>query len=165
MNKSAPRLLPDQRRLFDIPDDVAYLNCAYMSPLMHLVAKAGRQAVSVKQRPWNITPPDFFDLPNRGRELFAETAAGNTAGNQHHADRHGEFGRSEREPLPDPEQHRIRHQHGDEQQPDHADGDQMARLDRLELDDVIVHVSEPGDEHSADKPDDQCSERHIRPPP
>ena len=29
--------LPSQRHLFDIPDDVAYLNCAYMSPLMRRV--------------------------------------------------------------------------------------------------------------------------------
>ena len=28
-----PALLPNQRHLFDIPDEVAFLNCAYMSPL------------------------------------------------------------------------------------------------------------------------------------
>jgi selenocysteine lyase/cysteine desulfurase len=64
-------LLPNQRALFDIPDDVAYLNCAYQSPLMNSVVAAGEEAARLKRRPWNITPPDFFTLPDRGRELFA----------------------------------------------------------------------------------------------
>ena len=64
-------LLPNQRHLFDLPDDVAYLNCAYMSPLMNSVVAAGETAVRLKRHPWDITPPDFFTLPDRGRELFA----------------------------------------------------------------------------------------------
>ena len=34
-------MIPCQRHLFDIPDDVAYLNCAYMSPLMKPALEAG----------------------------------------------------------------------------------------------------------------------------
>ena len=64
-------ILPNQRALFDIPDDVAYLNCAYMSPLLNAVAAAGEAAVRQKQHPWEITPPDFFTVPDLGRELFA----------------------------------------------------------------------------------------------
>lgn len=63
--------LPSQRALFDIPDDVAYLNCAYMSPLLNSVAEAGEKAVRQKQHPWEITAPDFFAVPDSGRELFA----------------------------------------------------------------------------------------------
>ena len=63
--------LPNQRALFDIPDDVAYLNCAYMSPLLNAVAAAGEEAVRQKQHPWEITAPDFFTAPDLGRELFA----------------------------------------------------------------------------------------------
>jgi len=63
--------LPNQRELFDIPGDVAYLNCAYMSPLLKAVAAVGEQAVRRKQHPWEISPPDFFDGPDQGRELFA----------------------------------------------------------------------------------------------
>jgi selenocysteine lyase/cysteine desulfurase len=63
--------LPNQRELFDIPQDVAYLNCAYMSPLLKAVAAVGEQAVRRKQHPWEISPPDFFDIPDQGRELFA----------------------------------------------------------------------------------------------
>jgi len=71
MSKESSFLLASQRNLFNIPADVAYLNCAYMSPLMHSVVEAGDIAVRCKQQPWRITTPDFFDLPNRGRELFA----------------------------------------------------------------------------------------------
>ena len=60
-----------QRHHFDIPRDVAYLNCAYMSPLMKSVVAAGEMAVRSKQRPWEIAPADFFELPDRGRAAFA----------------------------------------------------------------------------------------------
>ena len=63
-------ILPCQRALFDIPDDIAYLNCAFMGPLMHRVVAAGEAGVRRKQHPWDITPPDFFELPDRGRDLF-----------------------------------------------------------------------------------------------
>lgn len=66
------RLLACQRALFDIPEDVAYLNCGYMAPLMHRVVAAGEGGVRRKQQPWTITPPDFFELPNKARKLFAQ---------------------------------------------------------------------------------------------
>ncbi len=69
--KTADMLLPNQRALFDIPDDVAYLNCAYQSPLMNSVVAAGEEAARWKRHPWDITPHDFFTLPDRGRDLFA----------------------------------------------------------------------------------------------
>ncbi|MGH3441439.1 MAG: hypothetical protein ACRDUY_05235 [Nitriliruptorales bacterium] len=34
--------LGPKRELFDIPDDVAYLNAAYMAPALREVAEAGR---------------------------------------------------------------------------------------------------------------------------
>ena len=64
-------ILPNQRALFDIPDDVAYLNCAYMSPLLNQVAAAGEAAARKKQHPWEMTAGDFFEVPDLGRELFA----------------------------------------------------------------------------------------------
>jgi len=64
-------MIPCQRHLFDIPDHIAYFNCAYMSPLMHKVVAAGQQAVTLKAQPWQISPPDFFSTPERARELFA----------------------------------------------------------------------------------------------
>ncbi len=65
------QMIPSQRHLFELPDDVAYLNCAYMAPLMHAVVEAGRQGVGRKARPWELTAPDFFSAPDRARALFA----------------------------------------------------------------------------------------------
>lgn len=63
--------LPSQRHLFDIPDDVTYLNCAYMSPLMHHVRDAGVRGLARKCRPWEIATADFFEPADRLREAFA----------------------------------------------------------------------------------------------
>jgi selenocysteine lyase/cysteine desulfurase len=64
-------LIACQRHLFEIPDEVAYFNCAYMSPLPRESVEAGREAVARKARPWTIAPPDFFSGPETARELFA----------------------------------------------------------------------------------------------
>jgi len=64
--------LPNQRRLFDIPDDVAYLNCAYMSPLMRRVHDAAVAGLARKARPWKIMPHDFFSGSDALRAAFAE---------------------------------------------------------------------------------------------
>jgi len=64
-------MLPCQRHLFDIPDDVAYLNCAYMSPLMKAAVEAGIAGLARKTHPWEITPDKFFT----GADEFRKTAA------------------------------------------------------------------------------------------
>ena len=63
--------IPSQRHLFDLPEDVAYLNCAYMAPLMRPVVEAGLRGVRRKARPWEIAAPDFFSDPAHARALFA----------------------------------------------------------------------------------------------
>ena len=65
-------MIPCQRHLFDIPDDVAYLNCAYLSPLMHSVREAGLRGVDRKVQPWKIHPEDFFTEADQARVLFAD---------------------------------------------------------------------------------------------
>jgi len=64
-------MIPIQRHLFDIPDDVAYLNCAYMSPLMKPALEAGSVGLARKSHPWEITPDKFFT----GSDEFRATAA------------------------------------------------------------------------------------------
>ncbi len=64
-------MIPSQRHLFDLPREIAYFNCAYMSPLMRSVVAAGEKAVGRKARPWEIAPAHFFDGPERARTLFA----------------------------------------------------------------------------------------------
>ena len=64
-------MIPCQRHLFDIPGDVAYLNCAYMSPLMKPALEAGTAGLTRKAQPWQITPDQFFT----GSEEFRTIAA------------------------------------------------------------------------------------------
>ena len=53
-------MLPSQRHLFDMPEDVAYLNCAYMSPLMRSAVDSGKVGLERKMRPWELKADDFF---------------------------------------------------------------------------------------------------------
>ena len=64
--------MDSQRHAFDIPDDVSYLNCAYMGPLSRTVVDAGRAGLERKMRPWTVSASDFFDPVDRVRELFAQ---------------------------------------------------------------------------------------------
>jgi selenocysteine lyase/cysteine desulfurase len=64
-------MIPCQRALFDIPEDVAYINCAYMSPLLKESVAAGDAGLRRKARPWTLTPADFFGEAERARALFA----------------------------------------------------------------------------------------------
>ena len=65
-------MIPCQRHLFDLPDDVVYLNCAYMSPILSRAAELGAAALARKCRPWTIRPEDFFTESERARSLFAQ---------------------------------------------------------------------------------------------
>ena len=65
------KILPSQRPLFDIPGDVAYLNCAYMSPLPNAVVEASRDGLDRKRHPWRVRPADFFDITDRARAAYA----------------------------------------------------------------------------------------------
>jgi selenocysteine lyase/cysteine desulfurase len=64
-------VIPCQRHLFDIPDDVAYLNCAYMGAIPNSVREVGLRGAALKSQPWRIRPPDFFTDAEAGRALFA----------------------------------------------------------------------------------------------
>ena len=73
-------MIPNQRHLFDIPRDVAYLNTAYMGPLMRSAADAGEAGLRLKSRPWKLTIPDFFEPVTEARRLFAQMIHGDAAG-------------------------------------------------------------------------------------
>jgi selenocysteine lyase/cysteine desulfurase len=72
--------LGSQRDLFEMPDDIAYLNCAYMSPQLRRAREIGEWAVSRKSRPWEITPDDFFEDVEVLRALFARLVGGDADG-------------------------------------------------------------------------------------
>lgn len=61
-----------QASLFDLPEDIHYLNCAYMSPLLNTCVETGNENVRKKSRPYLIKAPDFFDESNQLRSAFAD---------------------------------------------------------------------------------------------
>src|SRR5947199_3802186 len=64
-------MLTSQRALFDIPDDVAYLNAAGWSPLPRATQEAAREAVARKGQPWKLAA-DFSDAQHtRARKAAA----------------------------------------------------------------------------------------------
>ncbi len=64
-------ILPCQRHLFEIPEEVSYLNCAYLSPLMKAVSEAGVAGLRRKAAPWEIVAEDFFTGSEAARSGFA----------------------------------------------------------------------------------------------
>lgn len=73
-------LIPNQRHLFDIPDDVAFLNVATMGPLPIAAMAAGQQGLARKLRPWTIPDADFFEDTRRLRPLLAQLIGADEAG-------------------------------------------------------------------------------------
>lgn len=73
-------MLGDQRHLFTLPDDVTYLNCAYMAPQLRSVTAAGLDAVRGKERPWELTPDRFFSGSEELRATFATLAGADAEG-------------------------------------------------------------------------------------
>ena len=66
-----PTIIPCQRSEFEIPENVTYYNCAYMSPLAKDIQDIGVSSVSAKAQPWLIQPEHFFSGSNAVRKLFA----------------------------------------------------------------------------------------------
>jgi selenocysteine lyase/cysteine desulfurase len=64
-------LIPAARDLFEIPDDVTYLNCAGMAPHLRNVTEAGLRAVRAQTAPWNRTVSDWFSGAEELRSLVA----------------------------------------------------------------------------------------------
>jgi selenocysteine lyase/cysteine desulfurase len=70
----SPRPLPVQRELFDIPDDVAYFNCASLAPLLRASVEAGAAASARRAWPWLTGGDGWFTEAEERRALFAELA-------------------------------------------------------------------------------------------
>jgi selenocysteine lyase/cysteine desulfurase len=65
------RKLQCQRDLFEIPEGITYLNCAYMGPLSRQVTDAGHAGLERKLHPWKVSSVDFFDEVEAVRSLVA----------------------------------------------------------------------------------------------
>tara|TARA_Y100001934_G_scaffold215689_2_gene255666 strand:+ start:1504 stop:2661 length:1158 start_codon:yes stop_codon:yes gene_type:complete len=71
VSSRSAKMIPCQRHLFDIPRDVAYLNCAYISPIPNATRDAGQAGLARKSMPWTIAAEDFFSESEIVRGLFA----------------------------------------------------------------------------------------------
>lgn len=65
-------MIPNQRPLFDLPSDVAYLNCAAMSPLMLELDEMGRKALELRKRPYLMSNEQWFGEGEQIRKSFAK---------------------------------------------------------------------------------------------
>jgi len=72
--------LIDARDQFDIPEDRAYLNSAFLGPLPTAAVEAGRAALTSKAQPWTVTTDSFFEPVDRLRTLLAGYLDGDANG-------------------------------------------------------------------------------------
>ncbi|MFN3839246.1 MAG: aminotransferase class V-fold PLP-dependent enzyme [Cyclobacteriaceae bacterium] len=64
-------MLTAKRNKFTLPPSIAYLNCAYMSPMLKSVEKAGIRGLRKKRNPAVISTDDFFADTELLRTAFA----------------------------------------------------------------------------------------------
>jgi selenocysteine lyase/cysteine desulfurase len=72
--------LLDVRDQFDIPEDRAWLNSAFLGPLPRAAVEAGRAALTAKSHPWTVSTDSFFDPVDRLRTLIAGYLDGDADG-------------------------------------------------------------------------------------
>jgi selenocysteine lyase/cysteine desulfurase len=65
-------MLSLQRSKFSLPKESTYLNCAYMSPMLKSVEKAGVEGIKKKRNPFLISPEDFFTDTEKLRAEFSK---------------------------------------------------------------------------------------------
>ncbi len=64
--------LQNQKHLFDIPEDVTYLNIASQSPGFKAIFEAGMEGLRQKNKPYTISASDYFEPVVELRKLFAK---------------------------------------------------------------------------------------------
>ncbi|MBT1688620.1 aminotransferase class V-fold PLP-dependent enzyme [Dawidia soli] len=64
-------IIPNQKELYTLPDEVTYLNCASLSPLLRSVEEAGTWGLYERRHPWEIAAAQWFEPVETLRELFA----------------------------------------------------------------------------------------------
>ena len=65
-------MLSNQKDLFNLPEDITYLNCSYMSPMLKSVAEVGVKSLYGKDDPTSVSPNDFFNNTSDLRTEFAK---------------------------------------------------------------------------------------------
>lgn len=64
--------LLNQKCLFQIPDDITYLNASYMGPLLNKSVEMAKSGNLLKQQPWTCTMDHFFGTVKQAKNLFAK---------------------------------------------------------------------------------------------
>jgi selenocysteine lyase/cysteine desulfurase len=64
-------IMSSQKDLFQLPEDIHYLNCGYISPLLKSVEEAGIRGMQRKRNPSGIFADDFFNESETLRLLFS----------------------------------------------------------------------------------------------
>ena len=72
--------IQSQRYLFDIPEDIAYFNCAYNSPQLNESRYRLLSGVNEKSNPWRRTAFSFFEDGETIRHLSSEIFGGDVDG-------------------------------------------------------------------------------------
>src|SRR4051812_35559867 len=70
----AAMLPADPRALFEIPDDIAYFNCASIGPLPGAARAAIEEGAARRAQPWRVTMKNWIDDYEERRALFAGLA-------------------------------------------------------------------------------------------
>ena len=60
-----------QKEKFILTGKKSYLNCAYMSPMLKKVEKAGISGLKTKRSPHKLMPTDFFNGVSNLKKQFA----------------------------------------------------------------------------------------------
>ena len=75
MNTEDPHtetLIPLQKHLFDIPSEITYLNCCYMSPQLLSVSEAGAGFTDTEQLRAHVTAVEIGYLGRNVKKMFLE---------------------------------------------------------------------------------------------
>ena len=64
-------MLTCQKDKFSLPDDIHFINCAYMAPLMKSVEETGIVGLQAKRNPVNVAPSDFFMQSEDLRNVYS----------------------------------------------------------------------------------------------
>ena len=70
------------KELFELDDEIIYLNCSGMSPLLKSVKLAGLIGLEKRAKPWTMTNEDWFDKAEKLRTLASgifQTSPNNVA--------------------------------------------------------------------------------------
>jgi len=73
-------IIASQRHLFDIPDEIAYFNCASNSPQLNESTNRLVSGVHTKSHPWERAPASLFDDAERIRSLASSIFGGDPDG-------------------------------------------------------------------------------------